>query len=136
MEQFGPFQIDKEHIIYKGELVYSFVNLRPASEGHVLVSPRRVVQYLEDLTEEEKEELYATAHLIGCTLRDRLHKPAFQLTLQDGEAAGQTVPHLHIHVIPISPNNQFQSSPNLSFEQRKETATLYRSYFENARKSM
>ncbi len=72
----------------------------PVSDGHTLVVPHRHVASLFDLAPEERADLWA---LVG-EVREALaasHGPdGFNLGVNDGEAAGQTVAHAHIHVIP------------------------------------
>ncbi len=72
----------------------------PVSEGHTLIVPRRHVASLFDL---EAEEIEAIWHLVSEVRRDlaeRLSPDGFNVGLNDGEAAGQTVMHAHVHVIP------------------------------------
>ena len=72
----------------------------PVSPGHTLVIARRHVGSLFDLTEAEQIDLMA---LIGAAKKDldaELRPDAYNIGVNDGAAAGQTVPHLHIHLIP------------------------------------
>ncbi|XP_024020416.1 bifunctional bis(5'-adenosyl)-triphosphatase/adenylylsulfatase FHIT isoform X3 [Morus notabilis] len=78
---FGPYKIDSKEVFYSTQLSYAAVNLRPLLPGHVLVCPRREVKRFVDLTAEETSDLWITAQ-------------------KDGPQAGQTVPHVHIHIIP------------------------------------
>lgn len=127
---FGPWTIPKNHIFYESKLSFAFVNLRPACEGHVLISPKRVVQFFDMLTEEEKIDLLTTATHIRDTMKAKMCTQGCAMTIQDGPAAGQTVPHVHFHVIPRNFPTKFVSSPNLSDEIRTETASKYRKFFE------
>ena len=72
----------------------------PTSEGHTLVVPRRHVASLFDLTPEEQTELWQLVAQVRSALVEQFHPDAFNIGINDGEAAGQTVPHAHIHVIP------------------------------------
>lgn len=72
----------------------------PVSPGHTLVIARRHVGSLFDLTEAEQIDLMA---LIGAAKKDldaELRPDAYNIGVNDGAAAGQTVAHLHIHLIP------------------------------------
>lgn len=69
-------------------------------EGHVLISPKRVVPRFADLTREELVDLWSLAQRVGPTLEDYLRADSLTLAIQDGPAAGQTVPHVHIHCLP------------------------------------
>ena len=72
----------------------------PVSPGHTLVIPRRHVGSFFDLTADERRELLALLDQARTKLLDSLHPDGFNIGINDGPAAGQTVPHLHIHLIP------------------------------------
>jgi bis(5'-adenosyl)-triphosphatase len=74
--------------------------LKPLLPGHVLVSPLRVQPRLSDLTKDEIADLFLTATRIQRTLKRLYKADAFNVAVQDGEAAGQSVPHVHCHIIP------------------------------------
>lgn len=72
----------------------------PVSLGHSLVIPRRHVSSFFDLVENERAELFALL-VEGKRDFDALYAPAgYNIGVNDGKSAGQTVPHLHIHLIP------------------------------------
>ena len=72
----------------------------PVSLGHSLVIPRRHVSSFFDLVENERAELFALL-VEGKRYFDALYAPAgYNIGVNDGKSAGQTVPHLHIHLIP------------------------------------
>lgn len=72
----------------------------PASPGHVLVIPRRHVASLRDLRPSETLELFELVDN-ACGLLDDGYRPdAYNIGINDGTAAGRTVGHLHVHVIP------------------------------------
>jgi diadenosine tetraphosphate (Ap4A) HIT family hydrolase len=68
--------------------------------GHTLIIPRRHVGSVFDLTHEELLDLHALVVKARERLLKDLHPDAFNIGLNDGPAAGQTVPHAHIHLIP------------------------------------
>jgi diadenosine tetraphosphate (Ap4A) HIT family hydrolase len=76
------------------------VNLKPIVPGHVLVIPRRVVARFQDLTGEEVADLWCTAHALGPKLQTHFGADALTFAIQDGAAAGQSVAHVHIHILP------------------------------------
>ena len=76
------------------------MNLKPLLPGHILVSPLAVKPHLSDLTREEVADLFLTVTRIQRTLKRVYKADAFNVAVQDGEAAGQSVPHVHCHVIP------------------------------------
>jgi len=72
----------------------------PVSEGHCLVVPHRVYANYFDSTKEEIVGLQALAVEAQKLLREKFSPDGFNVGINCGEAAGQTVPHMHIHVIP------------------------------------
>ena len=99
---FGRFRIPSETIFYRSAFCMAFVNLRPIVPGHCLISPVRCVRYLKDLTEDEYTDLWLTARRVQAMLETHRSDSnvAFNVAVQDGKAAGQSVPHVHIHVLP------------------------------------
>ena len=109
--QFGPFLISKDHVFYTTTLSAAFVNLRPIVPGHVLVTPRRVVPLLSDLTADEYTDLWQAVRVVQQEILQKNYfdnsntdsassPPAFNIAVQDGPTAGQTVPHVHVHILP------------------------------------
>jgi diadenosine tetraphosphate (Ap4A) HIT family hydrolase len=72
----------------------------PISEGHTLVIPIRHFASIYDLSEEEQTNLWALAGRVRHTLVEKLHPDGFNIGVNDGTAAGQTIAHAHIHIIP------------------------------------
>lgn len=72
----------------------------PISPGHTLVVPKRHVASIFDLPFEECMEIWSVVSEVRKQLRDDLQPDGFNIGVNDGTAAGQTVPHAHIHVIP------------------------------------
>jgi diadenosine tetraphosphate (Ap4A) HIT family hydrolase len=72
----------------------------PVSLGHTLVIPRRHVGSFFDLTAAEQEALLSLLAIAKARLDDELKPDGHNIGVNDGLAAGQTVPHLHIHLIP------------------------------------
>lgn len=61
---------------------------------------RRVVHRLEDLTRDEVVDLWTTVHTIAPVLEKHFGGTGLSVAVQDGPSAGQTVPHVHVHIIP------------------------------------
>ena len=90
----------------RGELCLAIVDGYPVSPGHTLVIPRRHVASFFETTVEERSELLSLLDWCRGELISR-HKPSgFNIGINDGRAAGQTVMHLHIHVIPRYPGDK------------------------------
>ena len=72
----------------------------PVSPGHTLVVPRRHEGSLFDLPAAEQEDIWALVGIVRDRLRSEHEVDGFNVGLNDGQAAGQTVLHAHVHVIP------------------------------------
>jgi len=87
-------------LFYESELVVGLWDGFPVSRGHALLVPRRHVAAWWDASLEEQQALLCGLAVARETVLAR-HKPdGFNIGINDGAAAGQTVPHLHVHLIP------------------------------------
>ena len=77
----------------------------PVSNGHTLIIPRRHVDSLFDLGHDERDALFNLVEEAKRRLEQEFRPDAFNIAINDGPAAGQTVPHLHIHLIPRYEND-------------------------------
>ena len=98
---FGKFVIPSASVFYRSESSYAFVNLRPLVPGHVLVIPHQCQPHLADLTDQAYTDLWMTVRLVQKVLQQQYPETtAFNVAVQDGRAAGQSVPHAHVHILP------------------------------------
>ena len=97
---YAAFTVPAEHVFFTTPSSLAIVNLKPAVVGHVLVLPRRRAARLSQLTPSEVGDLFQTVHTVSAMLQRHTACDSLTLTVQDGEAAGQTVPHLHVHLLP------------------------------------
>ena len=94
-----PFCRDPE-IIVENELAYADYDSYPVSPGHCLIITRRHVAEYFQATTEEKRAIWALVDEMK-TIIDREYKPdAYNVGVNIGKTAGQSVPHVHIHMIP------------------------------------
>lgn len=70
------------------------------SPGHALVIPRRHVQSFFDLQDDERADLIDLLARARAAIQAERHPDGFNIGINDGAAAGQTVMHLHVHLIP------------------------------------
>jgi diadenosine tetraphosphate (Ap4A) HIT family hydrolase len=78
----------------------AFADAYPVAAGHTLVVPRRHVVSVFDLAAEEYAALWALVAQVRARLAASAGADAFTIGVNDGVAAGQTVGHAHVHVIP------------------------------------
>ena len=72
----------------------------PVSAGHTLLIPKRHTASFFDLTEQERGDLLALLDCAKRVLDDEFQPQGYNIGINDGVAAGQTVPHVHVHLIP------------------------------------
>ena len=97
--KFSKFLIPSSHIFLKSPFSFAFVNLRPVFPGHVLVSPLRIVKRFTDLTDDEAGDLWSTTQRVAKVI-ESIYQKTCEICIQDGPAAGQTVEHVHVHIVP------------------------------------
>lgn len=86
--------------IYEDERFRVILDLGPATRGHALILPKEHAENLYALEEETAGEVMKLARRMALRMRDRLGADGFNLVQNNGEAAGQTVMHFHLHLIP------------------------------------
>ncbi len=92
-------EIDSEKI-HESENVISFLDINPRAPGHSLVIPKKHVKTLPELEDEIISEIFQTTKKVEKTLKNSLNPDAFTIGINDGKAAGQEIPHLHVNIIP------------------------------------
>ena len=99
--KFGPFTVTSQVFhITPSQRTFALVNLKPLLPGHVLVSPVRVVPRFSQLSPEETTDLFLTVQRVAKTIERVYRASALNVAIQDGVDAGQSVPHIHVHIIP------------------------------------
>ena len=86
--------------VYEDEAVYAFLDIYPASEGHTLVAPKKHFDSFTDLGAEDVAALFEAARKVTLALEKAFSANGMNIGVNNGEVAGQEVPHVHVHVIP------------------------------------
>lgn len=96
-----PFcAVEPARIAYEDALVLGLWDGFPLTDGHALVVPRRHVASWFDATDDERAALMTGLAAMRARVLARGAVDGFNIGINDGPAAGQTVPHLHVHLIP------------------------------------
>jgi histidine triad (HIT) family protein len=94
--------IDKQipaNIVYEDDRCLAFRDINPQAPTHVLIIPRKVIPTHDDLTEADRD-LVGHLHLVAAKLAKQFGlTDGYRLVLNCRERAGQTVPHLHLHLL-------------------------------------
>jgi histidine triad (HIT) family protein len=101
-------------IVYDDQDFMVIMDAYPLSRGHILILPKTHQQYLKELSETQQHRLFE----LGTALMQASEKAGFgsgdsNLLLNDGRNANQTVPHLHLHIIPRTKNDFLKNLPKL-----------------------
>ena len=87
-------------IIYDSPDVMAFLDIKPANPGHVLVIPKEHFETLPELPEHLNSALLQVIKIVTQAQIETLGAQGVNVLQNNGELAGQAVPHIHIHVIP------------------------------------
>ena len=90
----------RERTIIQNDLAFAFPTNIPIVPGHVLICPIRCVATLEKMTAKEIRAIFAMRKDIRAALTETFDTEGFHYAWNEGEIAGQSVPHFHLHVIP------------------------------------
>lgn len=99
MIKFYKFPVTTQ-VFHVSKHSFALVNLKPIVPGHVLVVPFRQVPTLEELPEIESIDFFQTVLRVEKFIKKVYTSDALNVAIQDGVAAGQSVPHVHCHLIP------------------------------------
>jgi len=88
------------HTVYEDENVLAFMDVMPQADGHTLVIPKTAVENLFDVPPAVLSATMLATQRVGRAVREAFAAPGVMLVQFNGSAAGQTVFHLHFHIIP------------------------------------
>jgi diadenosine tetraphosphate (Ap4A) HIT family hydrolase len=96
-----PFcKVDRGRVLVASDVALAFLDAYPVTEGHTLVAPRQHAMSIYQLSAGEQSDLWAMVGEVRTLLIQRYAPDGFNIAVNDGTAAGQTIGHAHIHVIP------------------------------------
>ena len=102
------------HKIYEDEHVIAFLDIYPDEEGHTLVVPKKQIDKIYDLDDEDYTHLWLAAKKVARHYEDILEKRVIFKVI------GVDVPHAHIHVVPYDPANHQQHDAHQEAKMAKE----------------
>ena len=87
-------------VVYEDETTLAFLDANPLAPGHTLVIPKDEYERLNDVPEDVASDLYDTIHRMVPAVEEAVDADATTVAFNNGEAAGQEVPHVHCHIVP------------------------------------
>jgi len=112
----------EDHVFMETTEMLAVYNISPILPGHSMVIPRRHVESVNDLSENELDQLFRFARIVTKQLITFFKAEGFNWSLQESEAAGQSISHVHLHIIPRRPGDLEQPGDWYSWlqESKKE----------------
>lgn len=113
--------------IFENEYVYSFLDINPASYGHTLVVPKEPASSLHELSQESAAELGKALVRISKSILEVTGVTSYNIVQNNGSEAGQTVFHVHFHIIPrYSDSNHELTWPTGSLDNNDASELAHR----------
>lgn len=106
--------------IYESGKILAFLDRSPIHNGHTLVIPKKHSETILDTDDEILKELMVTAKKISRAIYKGLNIEGFNIGINQFEAAGQAVPHLHMHIMPRYKNDGLKSWPSKKYGSENE----------------
>jgi len=85
--------------------VVAFLDVSPLADGHVLIVPEAHVARIEDLSASAASALFGIVAELAGPVREAVGAAGSTIGINNGEATGQTVPHVHVHIVPRWPGD-------------------------------
>ena len=97
-------EIPAEVVLREPDVV-AFLDIQPLADGHVLVVPRAHVPRVEDLKPSAADALFRAVVRLAGPVREALGAAGTTIGINNGDATGQTIPHVHVHIVPRWPKD-------------------------------
>jgi histidine triad (HIT) family protein len=118
--------------VYEDEKVMAFLDIRPLSEGHTLVIPKAHHENVFDVPQELNAYLHGVTKQVAIAVKKATNADGISIIQQNGKAANQDIPHLHVHVIPRYGGQKmpsFSETVEADKEKLNRTAAEIRKHF-------
>ncbi|HTP75667.1 MAG TPA: HIT family protein [Rhizomicrobium sp.] len=86
--------------VYEDDLTLAFLDIMPATDGHTLVIPKEPAVTIHDVSPEGAAAVIRTTQKVAAAVKKAFDAPGIMLVQLNGPEAGQSVPHLHFHILP------------------------------------
>ena len=93
------------HKVYEDEKTLAFLDIKPINPGHTLIVPKNHYANLSEIPETELCDLILRAKKLAALLSEKLNFTDYTISQNNGPLAGQTVAHIHFHIIPRFEND-------------------------------
>jgi histidine triad (HIT) family protein len=121
------------HTVYEDDEVMAFLDANPLARGHTLVVPKAHHERVADLPSDRSTAVFDAVHALTDRIEDAADAEATTIAVNDGPAAGQEVPHVHVHVVPRSETDGgrpihalFEAPPDVDDDELDDVAAAIR----------
>ncbi len=114
------------HIVYEDDDLIAFLDNHPIADGHTLLLTKRHYERLGEIPQAEVTKLFAKVQELNETIMKKMSAQGSHISVNDGKAAHQLVPHIHVHIIPRKAEDgvTFNARKRLSREQMERIRAL------------
>jgi histidine triad (HIT) family protein len=104
------------NIVYEDENVIAFMSINPINVGHTLIVPKKHYENIYEIPEEEVAHLYKVVKKLAHAVNKAVGAEGIRIVQNNGEAAGQVIFHMHVHIIPMNKEHSWlhHGTPRLS----------------------
>lgn len=107
-------------VVYEDDTFISFLDISPNNLGHTLLIPKEPFERLKDIPDEILQKMWPLAKRISMAIEKATDCEGLNYSVNDGEVAGQEVPHFHLHLIPRFKGDEFKHGRHLKYESDEE----------------
>jgi histidine triad (HIT) family protein len=115
--------------VFEDEKIIAFLSIQPINVGHTLVVPKKHYENIYEIPEEEVAYLYKIVKKMAYAVKNAVSAEGIRIVQNNGEAAGQVIFHLHVHIIPMNKNRPWLHHPeNRDADALKDDARRIRQF--------
>jgi histidine triad (HIT) family protein len=103
--------------IFEDRHVLAFLDISPVNKGHTLVIPKEHAQTLMDVTDKTLQHMIIVAKKVSAAIMKSVNAEGISISMSNHPAAGQVVPHAHIHIIPRYTSDGLKLWPQKAYEE-------------------
>jgi len=102
--------------VAESDNVVAILDINPVNPGHTLIIPKKHSKNMLDADDETLKEMVLFSKRVAQAILDSLEYEAFNLELNNGQIAGQVIPHLHWHLVPRTADDGLKHWPGKKYE--------------------
>lgn len=109
--------------VYEDEDVIAILDIDPAVQGHTLVIPKKHYDTFATIPADDLSQIIKQVQMVACHIVNKLSANGFHIIVNNGESAGQSVSHLHFHILP-----RFGEEDGFAFQTKPQKVNLQEIY--------